>query len=193
MNEIDAVIEVTGDESTNIWSNTNGSIQGKGDIGELFCRRAIKQCFFDKGYNLRATGNETFAVYKEDKKFGGPDFIIDFTDSNGKTYNLLLEVKNFKHYKNGISPSNYQSWILNKFTKIDNKDNRQYYWAVAINKRNIKYIWKHCGVDKINIIPIAEHLTDQHINKQNLQPIFDKFEIEFNDFINKIMVGWIKK
>ena len=124
---------------------------------------------------------------------GGADFTIDFTDSNGNTYNLLLEMKNFKHYKNGISKSNYEKWIKNKFTKIDTKKNRKYYWAVAINKRNRKYIWKNCGVDKIHIIPIDEHLTDRHFNQQNLQPIFNNFMTEFDDLINKIMAGYIKK
>lgn len=65
ISKIDAAIDVLSNKSITIWSNTNGSDKGKGDIEILFLRYVIKQYFFDRGYLIRYSGDHTFALYKQ--------------------------------------------------------------------------------------------------------------------------------
>jgi len=195
MNEIDAVIKILDGKLNNIWNKTNGSSQGKGDIGELFIKYGVKQFFFDKGYSIRTSGYETFAVYKQVNKKGkgrgGIDYLIDYTNSKNVTYELLLEVKNWAHYKHGISPSDYKKKIFDRFNNLDPQRDR--YWILAINTRNVRYISQHCQNDKINIIRLQEHLTNQFISSPLIDPILFDFMSQFNSLINNIESGIITK
>jgi len=195
ISEIDAVIDVLSNKLSNIWIKTKGSAQGKGDIGEIFVKYGVKQCFFDKGYKIRVGGIGTFAVYKQVNKKGkgrgGIDFCIDYTNLKNQFYPLLLEVKNWKHYQHGISPSDYKVWIYDRFNNLDPQRDR--YWILAINTRNVKYIYKHCKNDKINIIRLQEHLTNQYIYSPLLDPIFIDFMSKFDSLIKDIELGIITK
>ena len=150
--------------------------------------------FWDKGYKLEEKGEKTFTIHRQyrayEGKLRGMDHYLRFRDETDREYKCFIEVKNWKHYKNGISEDMFKKRILRRFTLYDIF--RRRCWILAINYRNIPYIEKNCKKHNIHIIPIQDHITKQYISPFVFKPILEQFIDDFSDFIDKMTAGNIR-
>jgi len=194
MKEIDAVVQVIYRKCNIIYSKQIIDQNDEGLVGELFCKYGVKQVFFDKGYYAIRGSNKTFTIEEQinanrTSRTGGIDFYSKFK-INSKEYKLYIEMKNQKYYPKGITPSSYNDDILDRFTKND--PNRNRYWILAINYRNIKSIQSRCLSDNINVVPIDDKIIPSNINPKTLKPIFSSFVYYFSILVDDIISGKVK-
>lgn len=193
MNELGAVVQVLYKKCVPIYQGPTITDNDKGDVGELFCKYGVKQVFYNKGFYAISGSNKTFTIEVQINPtrsgMGGIDFYPKFK-INSKEYKLFVEMKNWKHLKKGIPSSMYNKEILDRFKKNDPQRNR--YWIVVINKRNIRYIQSRCTANNINIVPVEEHITPGFINPITLKPIFEKFVDDFSTLVDNIISGKVQ-
>jgi len=193
MNELDAVVQVLHNKCSSIYQGQNITDNDKGDVGELFCKYGVKQVFFNKGFYAIAGSNKTFTIEEQINPgrsgMGGIDFYPKFK-INSKEYKLFVEMKNWRHYWKGIPPTTYKTEILDRFKKNNPQKNR--YWILVMNKRNIKYIQPQCIADNINIVPVEEQITPGFIHPITLKPIFEKFVDDFSVLVDDIISGKVQ-
>ncbi len=158
-----------------------------GKIGEKFVKEGIKYYFWEKGFSVNKTGNDTFNIggpYKPSSGgMGGIDFRLEFR-YNGRPYDCYIEVKNWKHYTK-ITPTMITTEILGRFTK--NAIQSGCVWILIMNKRNVALIQQGCQQQNIHIIPLEEHITSIFLNPADLTRIMGLFLDEFSNLIDKII------
>jgi hypothetical protein len=166
----------------------NGSLPRNdklGKIGEKFVKEGIKYYFWEKGFCVDKVGNDTFNIggpYKPIKGgMGGIDFRLEFR-YNQTSYDCYIEVKNWKHYT-FISPSNFKTGILDRFTKNTNPIGCTK--IVIMNQRNAPLIQQRCQQNNIHMIPLEEHITSRFLNPGDLTRIMEHFLDEFSNRIDK--------
>jgi len=157
-----------------------------GRIGEKFVKEGIKYYFWEKGFCVNKTGNDTFNIGGPFKPssggMGGIDFRLEFR-YNGIPYDCYIEVKNWKHYTK-LSPAMFNTEILGRFTK--NASQSVCIWIVIMNKRNAPLIQQGCQQHNIHIIPLEEHITSRFLNPADLTRIMELFLDEFSNLVDKI-------
>lgn len=195
MNEIDAVVQILIKKCNKILIRKKLTPKQKlGNIGEIFVRYGLKQSFWNRGYKVEEQGINTFTIERQYRAYEGKkrgmDHHLIFTDKDGTTYKCLIEVKNWMHYKYGISDDMFKKEILKRFTKYDFF--RRKCWILAINFRNIKYIEDRCKEHNINIVPIDQHITQQYLASYMLTTILVNFIFDFESLLDRIITKDIK-
>ena len=83
----------------------------------------------------------------------------------------------------------FKDKMLNRFQRYD--PNRKYIWVLTMNIINRKYLAQNCAINKINFIPISQHLTPQTINPLVLKGIFITFINDLSVFLDDVLNGII--
>jgi hypothetical protein len=158
----------------------------KGILGEKFVRYSISHGLWKLGYCLDPTPHPR--SYSLELKYGcngtghgGMDLLLKMVDGRGATHRVLIEVKNWKHYRY-ITPETFRTKILERFQRVDAL--HEYPWALAMNIRNKSLINSRCLWYHIHILPMAHHVTPESVcNDDILRELFCSFIDAFCTFI----------
>lgn len=188
MDEIDAATEVLKDELNKIF-NTKKSIRSKrGKAGEAMIKSAIKQSFFDKGYNLSFKGNGTFRVRKQvkanKKGRGGIDFNVEYTDEQGNSDDFFVESKNWGKYS--FSNDTYNSEIKDRFEKVDKNNNKRRSVGIPKHHLNNTNIINECPKDNITVLPFDNQIK-KTTKSGEIDTISNNFKKTFDDYIDNFV------
>jgi hypothetical protein len=155
-----------------------------GDIGERFVKDCVKYYMWRKGFKLRHSGNRTFKIegqYRAGRGgMGGIDFRFGF-EYNNRPFDCYVETKNWGVYS--ISPTDFQTEILNRFTRNANQPGC--IWVLTINRGQITQILRFCQQFNvhIDIVPIDRKITSSQLNIRSLKPIVEHFLDDFDKFM----------
>jgi len=186
MDEIDAVDDFLKHEFNKIYKQKKSIRNERGKTGEAFVKNAIKQSFFDKGYEIKDKGNGTFRVRKQvnanNQGRGGIDFYVEFTDENGNSNEILVESKNWGNYS--FSNDTYNNEIKDRFDKVDKKNEMNRALAIPKHHQSNKNIIQECPKDNITVIPIEQQILKKTIKRGELKQTFEGFKESFDDYID---------
>jgi hypothetical protein len=196
MDEIEAVTRVVNKRCMKILKGKNKDRKKKGDIGELFCKYAIKQSLFNLGFRLSRFGNKTFVIldrYRaDDDGYHGVDFYVKFRLKWWKTYRCFIEIKNWGNYS--YTNDMFHEEILSRFKPNDRL--RRRHWILVINCKRIHDVKDNCEFYNIISVPLGVHLTSYYINPFGyflLQPIMKGLIDSFKEIFEGIIAGEIKQ
>jgi hypothetical protein len=160
-----------------------------GIIGEKFVGYCICHSLWKLGYILHfqpyPRSYYIIPRYRADENgIGGVDFLLTIIDDEENRHRLLIEAKNWSHYD--ISPHTFNTEILNRFTRVD--ENRECIWIVTMNNRNVQNINRLCLNYEIHILPIAEHISPEYVEDNNvLRTVFGSFINDFCTLITELV------
>lgn len=158
----------------------------KGILGEKFLCYCIGHGLWKLGYCLDPTPHPR--SYSLELKYGcngtghgGMDLLLKMVDGRGATHRVLIEVKNWKHYRY-ITPETFRTKILERFQRVDAL--HEYPWALAMNIRNKPLINSRCLWYHIHILPMAHHVTPESVgNDDILRELLSSFIDAFCTYI----------
>ena len=117
------------------------------------------------------------------RKNRGLDIYVRLVDESNTSYNVGIEVYNWRGKYHSINDFIYKTRISNKFTRYDKQN--QMIHCICMNKRNIPLIEERCMNDSIYIIPLREcispELIDILIGKGQIKQEFDCLQ-DIEDF-----------
>jgi hypothetical protein len=162
----------------------------KGILGEKFLCYCVGHGLWKLGYCLDPIPHPR--SYSLELKYGcngtghgGMDLLLKMVDRGGATHRVLIEVKNWKHYRY-ITPKTFRAKILERFQRVDAV--HEYPWVLAMNTRNKHLINTRCLWYNIHILPIAHHITPESIgNDDVLRELFRSFIDAFCSFITDVV------
>lgn len=185
---IDSIVDILYEDINKIvkkYPNKNDENWKYGDIGELIFGRGIKNCLIDMGYDCNYNIPKSFWItpkYKADFNKGKKDidFYLSIISAGNKETIFLIESKNWKGYKNGVSPDTFNKKILSKFRAND--PNHKHIWVVTMNKDNFDSIDEYCQGYGIYVLLIDYKITES-VKKDELKSIVENFVLEFSNML----------